>query len=101
MTAQDIKKQAAKQRTEMLKQIRSERQESVAETQALLKAHKLIHREICQLIRDTAKTVPEIAEALEKPTPEVLWHLTALKKYDIVAEEGMCGDYILYKRVEE
>jgi hypothetical protein len=45
--------------------------------------------------------VPEVAEAVSLPTHEVLWHLTALKKYGVVAEAGMCGEYVLYRRVEE
>ncbi len=94
-------KQAAKKRAELLKQLRTEHQESVQRTQTQLKAYKQIHRDICQQIRENAKTVPEIAEAIDAPTKEVLWHLTALKKYDIVAEDGMCDDYVLYKRVEE
>jgi predicted transcriptional regulator len=45
--------------------------------------------------------VPDVAQAVELPTHTVLWHLTALKKYGRVAEAGMCGDYVLYRRVEE
>jgi predicted transcriptional regulator len=101
MSAREDAKLAAKLRTKMLKQLRVEHGETVARTQAKLKEHKLIHREICQHIRDSAKTVPEIAEALETPSQDILWHLTALKKYDIVTEDGMCGEYVLYKRVEE
>jgi predicted transcriptional regulator len=94
-------REAAKARTEMLKRLRSEHAETVARTQELLKEQKKIHKDICQLIRNESKTVPEVAEALGMPTHEVLWHLTALKKYDIVVEDGMCGEYVLYKRVEE
>ena len=93
-------KQAARKRTELLKQLRAEHQETVNRTQGLLKAHKQIHKNICQFIRENAKTVPEIAAATNLPTSEVLWHLTALKKYDVVVEDGMCGDYVLYKQVE-
>ncbi len=93
-------KQAAKKRAELLKKLRIDHQETVKQTQAVLKVHKQFHREICQVIRENAKTVPEIAEAIDAPTQEVLWHLTAMKKYDIVAEDGMCGDYVLYKQVE-
>ncbi|MBC8508271.1 MAG: winged helix-turn-helix transcriptional regulator [Chloroflexi bacterium] len=94
-------KQAAKKRAELLKHLRAEHQETVKRTQTLLKEHKQIHRDICQLIRENAKTVPEIAEATNMPTSNVLWHITALKKYDVIVEDGMCGDYVLYKRVEE
>jgi predicted transcriptional regulator len=67
----------------------------------LLKEQKAIDTRICQAIRENPKTVPEVAQAVELPTHTVLWHLTALKKYGRVAEAGMCGDYVLYRRVEE
>lgn len=100
MTTQAMK-QAAKERMEVLKRLRSEHADSVARTKELLKAQKQIQKLICQSIREKAKTVPEIATELEMPTHEVLWHLTAYKKYDIVVEEGMCGEYLLYKKVQE
>ena len=88
-------------RAQILKDLRVEHEDTVKRTQALLKSHKRIHREICQSIRDTPKTVPEIAAAVNIPTHEILWHITALKKYDVVAEEGMCGEYPMYTRTEE
>jgi hypothetical protein len=45
--------------------------------------------------------VPEIAAELDMPTRKVLWYLTAYKKYDLVVEEGMCGEYVLYKKLQE
>lgn len=93
--------QSATSRGEMLKQLRQQHAESVARTQALYKEQRRIHQEICKVIRDTPKTVLEVAAATNLPTHEVLWHLNALKKYGIVAESGMCGDYPLYSRVEE
>lgn len=94
-------KEEARARSETLKGLRKEHDVTVKRTQALLKEHKRIHREICQTIRDTPKTVPEIAAAIAMPTHQVLWYLTALKKYDVVAEQGMCGEYILYTRAKE
>jgi predicted transcriptional regulator len=94
-------REAAKKRTSMLKQLRAEHAESVKRTQSLLKEQKQVQKLICQSIREQAKTVPEIAVEVDMPTHEVLWYLTAYKKYDIVVEEGMCGDYLLYKRVQE
>ena len=93
--------EAAKKRTEMLKKLRDEHAGSVARIQELLKEQKKIQKTICQTIREKSKTVPEIAEEVGMPTHEVLWHLTAYKKYDIVVEDGMCDEYVLYKRVEE
>ncbi len=94
-------KEAAKQRVEMLKRLRKEHEMSVERTQALLKEQKKIQKTICQSIREKAKTVPEIAEQVGMPTHEVLWFLTAYKKYDLVVEDGMCGEYVLYQQVEE
>ena len=70
-------------------------------TQALLREQKKIQREICQAMRDNPKTVLEIAAAIGKPADEVLWYIAAFKKYGIVNEAGMCGDYPLYERGKE
>jgi predicted transcriptional regulator len=94
-------REEARKRTAKLKQLRLEHTETVERTQALVKEQKKIQRDICQSIRDTAKTVPEIAEEINMPTHEVLWYVTAFKKYDLVVEEGMCGEYVLYRRFEE
>jgi predicted transcriptional regulator len=100
MTAQTTK-EVARQRSEMLKRLRSEHTASVERTQELLKAQKQIQKRICQSIREEAKTVPEIAAEVEMPTHEVLWYLTAYKKYDLVVEEGMRDEYVLYREVQE
>jgi predicted transcriptional regulator len=94
-------KEPARQRTEMLKRLRAEHAESVERTQALLKEQKQIQKLICQSIREQAKTVPEIAEQVGMPTHEVLWYLTAFKKYDLVIEGGMSGEYVLYREAQE
>lgn len=94
-------REAAKQRAQVLKDLRQEHQESVERTQALLKEQGKIEREILNLIKEEPLTVPAIAEKLEMPSHRVLWFLTALKKYDRVKEDGMDGEYVLYLRREE
>jgi predicted Rossmann fold nucleotide-binding protein DprA/Smf involved in DNA uptake len=91
----------ATQRSQYLKQLREEHRETVTQVQALLKEQKDIRRQICQAMRDTPKTVPEIAEASGLPADQVLWHIIAMKKYDLVIETGMCGEFYLYQRVKE
>lgn len=91
----------ARERTEKLKKLREDHAETVEQVQAILKEQKQIQKVICQSIRDTAKTVPEIAAEINMPTHQVLWYLTAFKKYDQIVEEGMCGEYILYRRILE
>jgi len=87
-------------RADRLKQLREEHAPSVERTLAVLREQKHMQQAICQFIRDDAKTVPEIAAEIGKPAQEVLWFLAALRKYGIVVETGMCGDYPLYQRVK-
>jgi len=91
----------APSRAEILKGLRERHADTVAHAQALFKEQRRIQQEICKLIREQPKTVPEISAAIGLPTHQVLWHLTAMKKYGSVAENGMCGDYPLYRKVVE
>jgi len=88
-------------RGELLQGLRAQHAETVERTQALLKEQKRVQKEICQVIREVPKTVPEIAEAVGMPSNEVLWYIASFKKYGIVIEDGMCGDYPLYKKAKE
>jgi hypothetical protein len=92
-------KEDAKKRAVFLKELREDHKETVARTQALLKEQKAVRREICKHIRDEAKDVPTIATLAGMPPSEVLWHITAMKKYGLVVETGMCGEYYLYKHI--
>ena len=87
-------------RGERLKRLREQHAETVKRTQALLKEQKRIQQEICKVVRENPKTVPEIAEATGMPSHEVLWYLASFKKYGLVVEDGMCGDYPLYRKAE-
>ncbi len=100
MVTQSVQKEGLS-RGEMLKQLRAQHADTVKRTQELLKEQKRVQQEICKAIRENPKTVPEIAEATGMPTHEVLWYLASFKKYGIVVEKGMCGDYPLYQKVEE
>jgi predicted transcriptional regulator len=94
-------KEAARARTEMLKRLRDEHKGTVERTQELLKEQKRVQQAICKVVREKPKTVLEIAKETGMPTHEVLWYLTSFKKYGLVTETGMCGDYPLYQKVEE
>ncbi|MBN1451720.1 MAG: hypothetical protein JW963_11955 [Anaerolineales bacterium] len=88
-------------RGEMLKHLREQHAETVARTQALLKEQKRVQQEICKVLRDNPKTVPEIAEAVGMPAHEVLWYVASFKKYGLIVENGMCSDYPLYQKAQE
>ncbi len=91
----------AKQRSQFLKQLREEHRETAERVQARLKEQKVIRRKIAEALGDQAKTVPEIAAASDLPAKQVLWHLIALKKYNLVIETGQSGEYYLYQLVKE
>jgi hypothetical protein len=85
----------------MLKHLREVHAVSVERAQALLREQRRMQQAICQFACDNPRTVPEIAVHVGKPTHEVLWFVAALKKYGIVVETGMRGEYPLYKRANE
>ena len=88
-------------RVELLKQLRTTHVESVKRAQELLKEQKKMQQELCAFFREKPRTVPEAAEATGIPSNKVLWFVAAMKKYGIVEEAGMRGDYPLYKHAEE
>lgn len=96
-----MNREEAKKRSAMLKQLREQHAEGVQATQALLKAQNETRKALKQAMKDAARTIPEIAEATGLPAHEILWHVTAMKKYDLVKEEGLSGAYYLYRLTEE
>ena len=91
----------APSRGEMLKGLREAHAATYERTQALLREQKRVQQAICGAIRENPKTVPEIAAAVNMPTHEVLWYVASFKKYGLLVEKDMCGDYPLYQKAEE
>jgi predicted transcriptional regulator len=94
-------RQAAKERTEALKRLREQHQPTVERTQALLKEQQAIRKQIRQAMAGGPKTLPEVAQASGLPTDQLLWHITAMKKYDLVVEIGKFGENYQYQLAEE
>jgi predicted transcriptional regulator len=95
MTAQ------AKTPIEVLKGLRESHAASFSRTQEMLKSQKQAQQAITKSLKEQPRTVPAIATLAGLPSKDVLWWLAAMKKYGLVAEEGMDGDYPIYKLVEE
>ena len=93
-------KEAVKKRAQILKELRVEHKTTVDRTQALLKEQGKVEREILKLIKEESLTIPAIATQIELPTDRVLWFVTALRKYDQIREDGMDGEYVLYRKEE-
>ena len=90
-----------KERTARLKQMREEHAVTVATTQTRLKQQQALRKQLRAALHDGARTVPELAAACSLPTEEVLWHVTAMRKYDELVEAGMDGAYYRYALAEE
>jgi len=95
------KELSRKEKTQVLKQLRVEHADTVKRTQALLKEQKAIRKKIRAALGAESKTVSQVAEIVDMPTHKVMWHISAMKKFDLVAEDGM-EDFVdvLYKLVE-
>lgn len=96
-----MNREEAKKRTARLKQLREQHAEGVQATQALLRQQNEARKTLKEALKETARTIPEMAEATGLPAHEILWHVTAMKKYDLVEEEGLSGSYYLYRLTEE
>ncbi len=79
-----------------LKKLREERRVWVDNARQSIKAQNQIIKQIKAQIADTAKTVPEIAQATGMPASQVLLYIAGLKKYGLVAEAEKDGDYFKY-----
>lgn len=92
-----------KKRTEMLVEMRKEHRDTVQKTQELLKAQQSARKALERALTGGPHSVPQLAQAVNMPAHEVLWHVAAMKKYGIVAEAGTdeSGDYYLYRLVKE
>lgn len=91
-------KEEARKRTEMLSALRQEHQESIQRAQALLKKQQAVRKVLRQAMKGAAHTIPELAQATGLPADQVLWHVSTMKRYDLVVETGMDenGEYYLY-----
>jgi len=88
-------------RGEILKLLRNEHAETVQRTQTLFREQRQMQQSICKFISENPKTIPDIAAEIGKPTHQVLWFVAAMRKYGLVIEAGMEGDYPLYQTVKE
>jgi predicted transcriptional regulator len=93
-------KSAAKERIARLKALRDLHQATVERTQALLKEQQAFRKKLRGVMAGEPKTIPEIAAAADMSSDKVLWHVMAMKKYDLVREVGKAGDYYQYTLAE-
>ncbi len=56
---------------------------------------------IKKALKDGPMTVPQLAAATELDPADVLWSLTAMRKYGLAVEHGVDGDYPTYALPEK
>ncbi|PWB73983.1 MAG: hypothetical protein C3F15_08640 [Holophagae bacterium] len=66
------------------------------ELQASVKEQGRIRKALRSALAGGPRTVPELGAQCELPTPDVLWHLMAMRRYGEVVEAGEAGDYVRY-----
>lgn len=94
-------KEAARQRVAGLKRLREEHSETVSRAQVLLKEQQAVRKLLREAMKNGPRTIPEIAASTALPVGQVLWHVMAMKKYDLVREVGKEGDYFAYALAKE
>ena len=96
----EAEKQKAQERKEFLQRLRKERSEQVECARELQKEKKAVRRKVKSALAEGPVTVPAVALAAEIETDTALWHITAMKKYGLAVEDGMDGDWPLYRLPE-
>ena len=82
---------------EDLKELRAERKTSIERAKKAIKSQNKIIKTIKEQIKVEGKTVPEIAQATNIPTDQVLLYVATLRKYGILIECAKEGDYFTYQ----
>jgi hypothetical protein len=96
-------KEKARQRTQMLLELRKQHGESVKQAQELLKEQQAARRTLSRAMQGGPRSTPQLAAATGLTAHEVLWHLAAMKKYGLVEEAGMddAEEFYLYRLSKE
>ena len=96
-------KEATQKQNALLAELRKEKRDEVAHAQALLKEQKAVRKSLKRVLQGEPRSIPDIAATTEIHPQEVLWHITAMKKYGEVIEDGMDEDfeYYLYRMAKE
>lgn len=97
-------KAARKKLTEAQKQALKDLKTRLGEAQAeRLKTHQVEGRKTKKIVRDALAagpaTVPELVATTGLPSNTVLWQITAMKKYGILREKEIDGDYPRYELI--
>jgi hypothetical protein len=82
---------------EALKALRKKRKATVDRAREAIKTQRKIVKAIKEQIATEAKSVPQIAAAVQMETAQVLLFISALRKFGEVVERAKDGDYFTYQ----
>jgi hypothetical protein len=97
MTAPQTSKEQREALKATLKKLREERGAAVDEAVRRNKLHQAARKKVRAALAGGPATVPAIAAVSGLPSPDVLWHVAAMRKYGEVVEAGTDGDYCTYE----
>jgi ATPase subunit of ABC transporter with duplicated ATPase domains len=82
------------------KELRKSREQWISAASAKAKEQKKCLQSIQQQLETGPKTVPEISLSAGIPSDQVLWFMSAMKKYGEIAEAGKDGSFYRYVLVQ-
>jgi predicted HTH transcriptional regulator len=93
----------AQERTAALVALRKKHEETVTRTQERVKEQNAFRKLLRTALKQGPMSVPDLARTTDLPPEQVLWHITAMRKYDLLMETGLdeAGEYYLYGLPEE
>ncbi len=83
-----------------LKELRQERSQWVEAARSRIKQTNQDLKLIKEQLAAGPRTVPQIAQATGLETHQVLWYVTAMRKYGLAVEGQKEGDYFQYALAE-
>ena len=91
-------KNATKERTRMLIEMRKKYSATVKQAQSLLKEQQAVRKLLEKAMTNGPRSVLQLARETGLSTDDVLWHVASMKKYGSLLEAGMdeSGNYYLY-----
>ncbi len=84
-----------------LKILREKRKETIARVSAIIKRQRKDIQALKTLLREGERTIPQLAEIMNRPSSEVFWYVAALKKYGEIFEGEKVGSYFLYRLADK
>jgi predicted transcriptional regulator len=90
-----------KEQAQILKALREEKKETVSRAQELLKDQQAVRKAIRNALKEGAKTVPEVAASTELPSHDIMWYMMAMRKFGLIEEVDMDGQYYRYRLPQE